>query len=237
MTTKARPEAISPPKIDRLRARPSSSKAEKSLAPAPNTASASASQHHSKPVQSPPRLRVSAKGFDLEPARSPTWVMKRMSSKGQVRDTTWPKKSARHINSELIEPSRASKATLASRASATAMAPKAPTRESFMINRARSRPSAPPRPSATSARPSSWNAPVSNTPAAVPKTATTKGASGVSGSSSSSSQLRPASRPPTSQPTPGKCPALARSMSGLKPTHSASGPVTGMRVKNCSASR
>ena len=37
---------------------------------------------------------------------------------------------------------------------------------------------------------------------------------------------------PTTQPTPGKCPAAARSMAGENPTHAASAPVTGMRVKN-----
>ena len=72
---------------------------------------------------------------------------------------------------------------------------------------------------------------------AVPKAATTSGVITLSGKNAKSSQLKPASKPPTSQPTPGKCPALARSMAGLKPTQSASRPVTGMRVKNCSDSR
>ena len=106
-----------------------------------------------------------------------------------------------------------------------------------MMISARSRSRLPPKPSATSAKPSSWKAPVSSTPAAVPSAATTNGVITLSGNKISSSQLKPASSPPTSQPTPGKCPALARNIAGLKPTHSANRPVTGMRVKNCSDSR
>jgi hypothetical protein len=52
-----------------------------------------------------------------------------------------------------------------------------------------------------------------------------------------SSPNTPAATKPTSQPTPAKCAALARSMPWSNPTHAASRPVMGMRVKNCMASR
>ncbi|MCY1556181.1 hypothetical protein D9M68_929110 [compost metagenome] len=62
--------------------------------------------------------------------------------------------------------------------------------------------------------------------------AATQGAAGWAGSSISRPWNSAAVSPPTTQPTPGKCAALARSMAGEKPTQSASRPVTGMRVKN-----
>ena len=49
------------------------------------------------------------------------------------------------------------------------IAPKAPRRESFMISSARSRLTAPPRPSKVSASPSSWKPPVSSRPAPIAK--------------------------------------------------------------------
>ena len=58
------------------------------------------------------------------------------------------------------------------------------------------------------------------------------GAAGCPGSTCIKPQNTPAVSPPTTQPTPGKCAALARNMAGEKPTQSASRPVTGMRVKN-----
>eukprot|EP01034_Spumella_vulgaris_P032523 gene32522-40134_t len=57
------------------------------------------------------------------------------------------------------------------------------------------------------------------------------------GSPQCSSATTAHDKPAASQPMPGKCAALARSMAGLYPTQSASRPVTGMRVKNCTASR
>ncbi len=141
--------------------------------------------------------------------------MRRISSSGQVRDTTCAKNSAVHNTVPLTEPNSASNDTLASSASTTAIAPKAPTRESFMMIKARSRSGLPPSPSKTSARPSSWKAPVISTPKAVPHTAATSGANTLDPSPASKSAVKAATSPPTSQPTPGKCPALARSMAGL----------------------
>ena len=106
-----------------------------------------------------------------------------------------------------------------------------------MISSARSRCALPPRPSARSARPSSWNAPVSSTPNTVLAMTATQGAAGTAGRSSNRPHNTTAVSPPTIQPTPGKCAALARSIAGLKPTQPARRPVTGMRVKNCRASR
>ena len=88
-------------------------------------------------------------------------------------------------------------------------------RESFMMASARSRVTAPPRPSAVSAMPSSWKAPVSHTVASVLSAAATKAPSAPPGSTRSAPHSTSAPTAPTTQPTPGKCPALARSMAGL----------------------
>ena len=49
----------------------------------------------------------------------------------------------------------------------------------------------------------------------VLSTAPTKGAIALLGNTSNSAALADAVMPPTSQPTPGKCAALARSIAGL----------------------
>ena len=67
--------------------------------------------------------------------------------------------------------------------------------------------------------------------------AATHALAGNGGSADITAKKHKAVRLPITQPTPGKCAALARNMAGEKPTHAASRPVTGMRVKNCSASR
>ena len=73
-----------------------------------------------------------------------------------------------------------------------------------MISSARSRVSPPPRPSAVSARPSSWKAPVIHTVAMVASTAATSAPSGPAGSQASAPAITSAATPPTTQPTPGK---------------------------------
>jgi hypothetical protein len=117
----------------------------------------------------------------------------------------------------------ASSANFRPSASTSATAPKAPMRESFMISSARSRSAEPPSPSATSASPSSWKAPVSITVAMVLSTAATS-APATPGSPMPMPTNTSAATAPTSQPMPGRCAALARSICGLKPTHAASGP-------------
>ena len=161
------------------------------------------------------RLIWSASGLDLEPAASPTCGMARMISRGKLREATWAANRPQHMAGRSTEPINASRDTFTSTTSTSASAPKAPTRESFMISKARSRALLPPSPSATSASPSSWKAPVSNTPSTVPRAAITSGVMAVSGSTHASTTLADATRPPTNQPTPGKCAALARSMAGL----------------------
>ena len=141
--------------------------------------------------------------------------MARTSSSGKLRDATCAANRPQHIASGSTDPTKASSDTFDNTTSTSARAPKAPTRESFMMTSARSRSLLPPRPSATSARPSSWNAPVSRTPSTVPSTATTSGAIGAAGNSANSAALAIAMVPPTSHPTPGKCAALARNIAGL----------------------
>jgi len=68
----------------------------------------------------------------------------------------------------------------------------------------------PPSPSAVSARPSSWNAPVSAMPA---PTASSAGSSGVS-KSDAAARSTVAARPPTNCPTSGNQRALAPIHSG-----------------------
>lgn len=87
-------------------------------------------------------------------------------------------------------------------------------RESFMISSARARSAEPPRPSATSARPSSWKAPVSITVATVLSTAAAN-APASPGKPIATPTNTSAATPPASQPMPGRCAALARSICGL----------------------
>ena len=157
----------------------------------------------------------SASGLDLDPAASPTCGISRISNRGQVRDTTWAAKMPSTIQRGLTDPINANSDTLASSASTTANTPKAPTRESFMMTKARSRSLLPPRPSATSAKPSSWKPPVTMTLNTVPSTAATSGVKGLGGNHANNKAVSPATKAPTTTPTPGKCPALARSMAGL----------------------
>ncbi|MCY1558807.1 hypothetical protein D9M68_957750 [compost metagenome] len=108
-----------------------------------------------------------------------------MTNNGKAREVTCAANSA-SAASHAPPPcaSSASNATLLSNASTSAIAPKLPMRESFMISSARSRSALPPRPSARSARPSSWKAPVSSTPNTVLATAATQGAAGNGDNSS-----------------------------------------------------
>ena len=57
--------------------------------------------------------------------------------------------------------------------------------------------------------------PVSNTVAAVLRHAATQGIHGLGANVQAASDNHSAAHAPTSQPTPGKCAALARSMAGL----------------------
>jgi hypothetical protein len=54
-----------------------------------------------------------------------------MTSKGHVRDTTCAAIKAKHIHSAPTAPSKASSATLLRIANTTAIAPNAPTRDSY----------------------------------------------------------------------------------------------------------
>ena len=68
-------------------------------------------------------------------------------------------------------------------------------------------------------------------------TAAASGAKGLSPSASPASAKAAQAAMPTSQPTPGKCAALARTVSGLASIHWASVPLTGTRVKDWTAKR
>src|SRR6267143_5668216 len=101
-----------------------------------------------------------------------------------------------------------------------AAAPKLPMRLSRRMTNSLSRSVAPPSASAVSARPSSWNAPVSSIPAETARAAAT------TVPARAESIITAARAAPSTAPTRGKCAELQRSSSGLK-----GNPPTGSRVR------
>ncbi len=91
--------------------------------------------------------------------------------------------------------------------------------------------------SAMRARLISCAPPVSMSVARVQPTAAANGAKGLPGRTSPTIANATHATMPTSHPTPGKWAALARVLTGLEPSHCASVPVTGTRVKDWTALR